>query len=364
LGEDGLSATIESPSGRAEVTAVLPRPPSSITVDGEAVEFEFTTPDRVARFAIDTGSFEGEQAPGTLWTRLERAIAGGPPGLTAEFDRGWFMPDARAPQGEPQWRASGGSASPVQAAGLTPGVFVRLRGEFQAEGRAEVSIASSTDPALVFVNGEFVTGLSGSGASRRADITPLMAPGGNEISLVIQIAPRELGLSGLHHTGPLLPTVVISGDEGEIQPESWDVRTLLAGEREGWMRQSYDHDDWHFIRFGPWREQGSDLAGVRGVGWYRAPFDLPEPGAWNLRYRLGLTLQSAGVVYLNGSRLATCDGEGRYVLPLTEPPLRGGDTNTAALALYGLAPQTGLHRLDVTADLGQLTRNHVLRVQF
>ncbi len=130
------------------------------------------------------------------------------------------------------------------------------------------------------------------------------------------------------------------------------------------MQPGVDVRRWHFIRFGPWREQGRDLMGVRGVGWYRVPFELPRADGWNLHYRLSATLYSGGNVYLNGRLLAACRGEGRYVLPLPGAPLRQGDVNVVALTLYGLGPETGLHRLEVAADGERITRRRVLDIRF
>jgi hypothetical protein len=385
LDSEGLRAALDCRTGTIEVTAALPERPSSVSVDGEPVEFSFTIPERVVRFEIETESFERERRAGTLWRKLERAMAGGPPGLHAEFDRGWFMPDARAPQtpsrpfpalgGPPEVlaptpgaldrpRAGSGASGPLEAFGLAPGAFARARARFRASGPLEATISGSTDPALVFVNGELVVGLSGSAVSRRADITPLLRPDGNEIETVFHLLPRPPGFRGLHGEPPRLPEVVLTGDEGRVDPESWEVAPLLAGEEAGWTGLDVAMRRWHFIRFGPWREQGRDLVGVRGVGWYRLPFELPRSGDWSIHYRLEATLRSAGAVFVNGTRLATCSGEGSYILPLPAPPLRDGAENVVAFALYGLGPQTGLHRMELAADEEQMTRRRLLDIRF
>ncbi|MHC4506593.1 MAG: hypothetical protein ACYTFI_25150, partial [Planctomycetota bacterium] len=359
---EGLRATLDCAPGRVELTAALPERPSSVTVDGEPVEFTFTTPDRVVRLHIETASLEQERRARSVWKRLAHAIGGAPPGLRAEFDQGWFMPDAKAPSEEPALFAEFGG--PPERLGLAAGEFARVRTHFRASGSVEISVTGSTDPALVFVNGEFVMGLSGSAPSRRADITPLLGPDENEIEMVLQLPPRALGFRGLNGVRTSLPQITVVTDEGRVEPESWEIYSSLAGESAGWTQPDVDVRRWHRIRFGPWREQGRDLVGVRGVGWYRVPFDLPEADGWNLHYRLSGTLYSAGAVYINGDRLAACRGEGRYVLPLPGPPLRAGEDNVVALALYGLGPQTGLHRLAIAADEEHMTRQRVVDIRF
>ena len=361
LSGEGVRAVLDCPEGIVRLSAALPEQPTTVAVDGREVPFTFATPERVLRLDIETEPFEEGQRPRSLWNQIGRAIVGGPPKLYAEFDRGLFMPDGRPESGT--WhrldRLNRGAATDMVAGG-----FVRLRGRFEAAGSAEVTIEGSRDPMLVFVNDEFVPVLSGSASVRRSDITALLRTGGNRIEMVVHHLPRGLGISEMGAGAAGLPQVELAGARGEPIPVTWEICPALAGEAAGWAEREADTHGWHFVRFGPWREQGRDLADVRGVGWYRVPFGLPRSEGWKIPYRLRVTLHGGGNIYLNGDLLATCSGDGDYVLPLPTPPLRHGDENMIAAALYGMGPQTGLHWLEVRADEGRMTRQRVLEIRF
>lgn len=361
LEEHGLRAVLDCPEGISRLSAGLPQGPRAVTVDGKEVPFTFSTPERVLRLEINTEPFEEGQRARSLWNQIGRAIAGGPPKLYAEFDRGLFMPDDDAENGP--WRQVEGLDRGSEWH-LSPGGFVRLRGRFEAAETAEVIVTGSRDPGLAFVNEEFMPVLSGSAPVRRSDITPLLRAGENQIEMVLQILPRGPGLAGLGTDGPRLPGIEVIAKEGESIPVKWEICPALAGEAAGWAGEHGDTGGWHFIRFGPWREQGRELTDVRGVGWYRVAFDLPRSDGWTIPYRLSLTLHGGGNVYLNGELVATCAGDGDYVLPLPTPPLRHGDENVTAIALYGMGPQTGLRRLEVRADRQRMTRQRVLEARF
>ena len=362
LDADGLEAVLDCPEGITEVTAILPGKPSSVTVDGEPVDFTFTTPARLLTFRISTESFESGQGASSFWDRLGRAITGGPPKLYARFDRGLFMPDARALGG--YWEPVDALGESPEVLGLSAGSFARLRTRFLFSGSAEMTISGSADPMLVLVNGQFVPGLSGSGPLRRAEVSSLLRTGENEVEVIAHLLPRGRGLTGLRDDQLRLPEIRLIGQEGEVIPEKWEIGRGLGGEAAGWPGADVDTRRWHFIGFGPWREQGRDLADMWGVGWYRVPFGLPQPGTWDIPYYLSVTLYGAGNLYLNGRRLATCRGDGDYVLPLPTPPLRQGNGSVLTAALYGLGPQTGLHRVEIAADERRMTRRRLLEIRF
>jgi hypothetical protein len=332
-----------------------------VTLDGEPIQFEFATPQRVLSCRIETESFGDTQRPGSVWERIGRAIAGGPARTYANFDRGLFRPDAEAPVGACGAFEAFGTAP--EASGLRPGDFARLRGTFEGSGSAEMAISGSDHPMLVFVNGELVPGLSGDAATRRSDISAFLQIGGNEVEVVVHLLPRPAGAAGLRPERGLLPDVWLAGADGTAIPVRWELCPGLAGEAAGWDGEA-EARRWHFIRFGPWRERGTELAAVRGVGWYRASFALPEAEAWTVPYHLRVELSGAGRLYANGKPLAALRGDGRYVLPLPGFGLRAGEENVVAAALYGLSPQTGLHRLDVGAEEGQMTRRRRLEIRF
>lgn len=357
---DGAVADVECPAGSLAVTAALPRRPSEVTLDGEPLAFEFGAPERVLRCTIETESFAETQRPGSIWERIGRAVVGGPPRTYANFDRGFFRPDAEGPRGECEAVGDLGGATE----GPAPGGFARLYGEFEASGPVEIAISGSTYPTLVFVNSDFVPALSGDSPERRADISALTRSGTNEVKLVVHVVPRRAGRAGLQETLARLPEVRLIDSSGAAVEARWDLCRGLAGEAAGWAATGLEPRRWHFLRFGPWREQGPEPAQVRGVGWYRVSFALPEAEEWTVPYHLRLEVSGAGRVYVNGEPLAALQGEGEYLLPLPAAGLRAGGENVIALALYGESPRTGLHRLDVGSDESQTARRRRLEIRF
>ncbi len=51
-------------------------------------------------------------------------------------------------------------------------------------------------------------------------------------------------------------------------------------------------------------------------------------------------------------------------MPLPRPPLDQDGANVLAIAAYGMAPDTGLHQLEIAADEGRMTRRRVLEIHF
>ncbi len=359
-----LKAVLECPSGTVRATAALPRRPSSVTIDGEPVPFTFTPPARKLEFEVTTEPFEHQQRPTSIWDQLGQSIAGGPPRLYAEFDRSYWRPDAHAAGA---WDDAGtltlSGGEPGQVS-LTSGGFARLRARFDALQCTRISIAGSTDPALVFLNGEFVRELSGSAERREANVSALLTPGENEITIVLHLLPRANGVAGLRAGPRRWPQVSLVGDGPAVVLQNWELSPGLAGEAAGWHSAGVDLRRWHHLRFGPWRDQGRLPAGAWGVGWYRVSFGLPRPEAWRIPCHLRLTLHGAAQLYLNGVPLAACEGGGEYVLPLPAPPLNQGGDNLLAIAAYGLRPETGLHHLEVAADTDRMTRSRVLEIRF
>jgi hypothetical protein len=369
LDPEKLEVALDCQAGERQVTAVLPRPPAAVTVDGRPVEFSFTTPARVLTFALATEGYEEERQP-TVLNRLSRVLLGGPPKLQAAFDRAWFMPDSAARAGGS--RLAGSIGRPPEELGLGTGSFVRLRASFDPEGWQRMVISGSRDPALVFINDRLVPALCGSAPKREADLSPDsrevvgLRPGRNQIEMVLEILPRADGFAGIWEA-KALPQVRLVRGEGGAEGEpigDWQLWAGLAGEGAGWREWDLDTSRWHFLRLGPWRRQGREPSKVEGVGWYRVPFGLPRPGAWQIPYYLGLTVHGTAAVYLNGALLAICQGDGAYRLPLPAPLLAQGDDNLLAAAVYGLTPETGLDRVEIGADREQMTRRRTLTVKF
>lgn len=362
LDSAGLRAVLDCPPGSLHVTGVASRRPSSITIDGTPVDFAFTPASRVLTFDLTTESFAHSQRPSSLWDQLGRAIVGGPPKLRAHFGRAWFMPDSRAPDGS--WTTAQGLGASPQALGLIPGSLATLRAHFRAAAPAQMLILGSTDPAIVSINGHPVPALSGSSPERRADIVSLLRPGENEIEVLLHILPRAPGRAGLSGPGNRLPEVMLISGHSQTVLDTWELHPGLRGERAGWASLDLDTRRWHLLRLGPWRAQGGEQAEVWGAAWYRIPFALPRPDDWQIPYRLSLTLDGGALLHLNGVPFATCRGAGEYVLPLPAPPLKQGGDNLLAVAAYGLTPETGVHRVDISADEGRMTRRRLLDIRF
>ena len=156
------------------------------------MEFCFTSPARILTFDVATESFERGRRASSIWDQMGRAITGGPPKLSARFDRAWFMPDASAPPGS--WAPVEGLGVSADVLGLAAGSVVRLRARYDAAGPADVVMVGSTDPSIVSVNDQVVPALSGSAAERRASVTDLLQAGENQIEILLHLVPRAPGL--------------------------------------------------------------------------------------------------------------------------------------------------------------------------
>ncbi len=169
--------------------ALAPPPKSRLT--GKPATFSYLTPARVLDLSLTTGSFEQEHAPSSMWKRISRSVVGGPPKLSAAFDRAAFLFDREAPEGA--WTPLGPLGRTPEAAGLHAGEFARLRTRLDPGGRTRLALIGGSDPTLVYVNGKPVTFATDKPA-QEADISALLVPGENEISLLIYLTPRGAGL--------------------------------------------------------------------------------------------------------------------------------------------------------------------------
>jgi hypothetical protein len=188
--------------------------------------------------------------------------------------------------------------------------------------------------------------------------------GENELEIIVQVLPRALGVNGLHEENDRLPEVRIVTESGAPALTGWQVCPGLAGEAAGFATGELDTTRWHFVRFGPWRERGRELENVWGPGWYRMSFELPKASEWRIPYYVQMDLRGAGKLYAGGRPVATVSGDGKYLLPLSAPPLLPGASNALVAALYGVAPPTGLYELVVAADESKMTRRRNLEVRF
>jgi len=355
-------ASLDCPQGTVDLTAALPGRPSSVTLDGDPLAFTFSRPERVLTARIPTEAFAEERSAKDFWGKLGRAVLGGPPHIYARFDRGSFIPDSSAPLGECASLRT--VAGPPEAVGLRGSSFARLRTRFSAQYTAEILIRGSGCPTLTSVNGAFVPALSGIGPVLRADISPFLRPGMNELALTVQILPRALGFPGLSDQSVALPEVRLITQHGEAPLEDWVLCPGLAGEQAGYAGEQTDTRRWHYIRFGPWREQGGDLRDVWGPGWYRVGLNLPDPGPWTIPYYARVQIVGGGKLYWNGQPLATIRGDGAYRVPVPSSVSAAEGGNVLAAALYGISPQTGLYAAEIAADEDRMTRRRELEIRF
>ena len=363
LWPDKIEAALDCAPGKVTVSALAPSKPSAVLVDGNPVDFTFTTPDRVVHFAVVTDPFEQERRATSVWQQIGRAVAGGPPLLRSEFDRGWFMPEPIGEGGT--WRPLGPMAHTQDDLAVPPGGFVKLKARFDPAGRTRMAVSAPGGPLMVFVNGQLIPELSGLPGKHQADIIAHLTGGENEVVIILEVPPRARGRAGVAEKALPLPEVQLLGPDGPAPVEGWQVCAGLGGEAKGWTRPGVDTSTWHLLRFGPWREQGGELATVSGVGWYRVPFGLPDARQWQIPYYLTVSLTGSAALYLNGHPLGVCLGDGTYSISLPGDWLNHGDQeNVLAAAVYGVADATGLRRVEVAADRDHMTKRRAVEIRF
>ena len=361
LAADTLKATISVPAGVSQVTAALPAQPSVVLVDGKATPFAYTSPQRVLSFNVNTQTFEQEQKPASVWERIGRGVAGGPPKLRATFSRAPFRADEDAPK--TNWMPLGPLGQTPESLGLKVGDFARFRTRLDLGGKTTLALSGAVDPTLVLVNGKPVVFASDS-PDREADIMPLLLPGSNEISLLIQIAPREMGEEGTRGPAQRLPLVSLKGVAGESVLDRWEMSLGLAGEAAGYAAPKLASAPWDVLHFGAWREQGKRYQDVTGPAWYRVTFSLPKTEAWEIPFDLKVAVSGNAEVYLNGTRIASLAGGGTHRLPLVAPPLVANGENVLAIAVYDPAGKPGLNQVEIEASPDDLLRRHQVEVKF
>ena len=363
LWPDKIEAALDCAPGEVTVSALAPSKPSAVLVDGKPVDFTFTTPDRMVRFAVVTDPFEQERRATSVWQQIGRAVEGGPPLLRSEFDRGWFMPEPIGEGGA--WRPLDPMARTQDDLAVSPGGFVRLKARFDPGGRTRMAVSAPGGPLMVFVNGQLMPNLSGPPGNYQADIMAHLTDGENEVVIILNVPPRAKGRAGVAEKALPLPGVQLLGPDSPAPVQGWQVCPGLGGEANGWTQPGLDTSAWHFIRFGPWREQGRELAMVSGVGWYRVPFALPDARQWKIPYHLTVALTGSAALYLNGHPLGVCPGDGTYSIPLPGDWLNHQEQeNVLVAAVYGVAGATGLGRVEVAADGDHMTKRRAVEIRF
>ncbi len=363
LWPDKVEAALDCPPGKVAVSALAPSKPSAVLVDGKPVDFTFTTPDRMVQFTVITDPFEQERRATSVWQQIGRAVAGGPPLLRSEFDRGWFMPEPIGEGGA--WRPLGSMVRTQDGLAVPPGGFVKLKARFDPAGRGRMAVSAPGGPLMVFVNGQLIPELSGAPGKHQADIAAHLAGPDNELVIILEVPPRAKGRAGIAEKAAPLPEVQLLGPDSQAPVQGWQVCAGLGGEAKGWTQPGVDTSTWHFLRFGPWREQGGELAMVSGVGWYRVPFGLPDARQWQIPYQLTVSLTGSAALYLNGHPLGLCPGDGTYSISLPGAWLNHGDQeNVLAVAVYGLADATGLRRVVVAADGDHIAKRRAVEIRF
>jgi len=358
---DRAQATLSTSQGAVKLTAAMPSAPSQVTLDGKPVTFDYTTPARVLELTVDTQTFEQEREPSSVWDRIGRSVVGGPPKLTASFDRALFLADREAP--EVAWTQTGPLGRARETAGLQAGGFARFRARLDPGGRTTLALAGASDPTLAYVNGKLVA-FDREAPDREADVSHLLLPGENEIALLVYLLPRAPGLAGLRRPEKRLPRVFFKGEGGELAPETWEVSPGLAGEAAGWPGLKSTTESWNTLRLGPWREQGRRYEDMVGVGWYRVPFGLAKRGAWQIPYQLRITISGRAQLYLNGAKLAALLGSGSYTLPLPNSLLIHGGDNVLVAAVYDPAGKGGLSKVEIASDESRMARTRQLEIVF
>ena len=239
-----------------------------------------------------------------------------------------------------------------------------MRARFDPAGRTRMSVNSFGARVMVFLNGQLLSQLSWQEGEREALLGEELALGENEVVVIMQVSPRARGREGVAQEPARFPTVALTGLDGEVPITNWEVSMGLAGEARGWTGQDLDVTSWHLIRFGPWRQQGRDLAKLSGIGWYRVPFGLPQPRRWRIPYQVTVSVTGAAAVYLNGHLLGFCPGDGTYTFPAPGEWLTADRENVLALAVFGVTEATGLRRVEIAADRAHMTKRRAVEIRF
>ena len=136
--------------------------------------------------------------------------------------------------------------------------------EEQLKTGTNLAVAWTSDPAIVYLNGEQVGRIEQVGDALRTDVAGKLRSGANVIAVVIENTghgaepPRGVELD---------PTNEPKGQGGDLQ---WELSGEPAGVAGRWWDSQVDDSKW--------KPSESVTVGKGLLNWYRMKFELPEPG--------------------------------------------------------------------------------------
>ncbi|UCH33088.1 MAG: beta-galactosidase [Armatimonadota bacterium] len=355
--ENGLEMTFELRPGDANFTAVMPRAPSEVRIDGTPAPFAYDPVTRVVGFGISTPALDYRPPRrGGVLGKIRDILTAGSPSLRQSFSR------ARATI-EPLTEESGWrqvELKPLQELDVFDAGYVTYHATFDTAGRSVLSVdAYAPDAKLVYVNGRFVGDLSQPMTQCTSDVSELLRAGDNTIDIIYHNlgwpaeGPRmgeTKGLRAVHlrQAGPSERPSALPGAGSEAGPgeasqtdqpvevpvEGWRIRARLQGEIAGFHLPQYSDASWNILPLGEWRHESRAMRDFEGITWYRVAFAAPQREGWQIPWKLRVDAAEQTMIYLNGHLLGKhFAGGAQSEFHLPQAQLRPRGKNVLAFAV-------------------------------
>lgn len=374
----GITMTFDLRPGPSAFTAVLPRAPSSVTVDDKPAPFAYDPVTRVIAFSTSTAAPEERHPRRGVLDKIKDLFTGGGPSLRQSFDRGRVITEPLV--GEQGWRPV--ELKPLQELDVVSAGYAFYHATFDAAGAGSISVETyAPDPKLVYVNQRLVLDLSAPATRCTADVSGILQPGENTIDVMYynpgwpDSGPglaEPKGLRAVDLLGPggssaePAPEVraPASGESDGAKPagasseavpaeravavQGWQLRSQLFGEVAGWALPEYNDGAWSAIGLGDWKRESWALRQFDGIAWYRIPFTLPQREGWDIPWKLRLDAAEETLIYLNGQLLGKHHaGASQSDFFLPRAWLRPGGRNLLAFAVRSGQSGSGLKAMSI-----------------
>jgi hypothetical protein len=334
--------------------------PRSVELDGSAIEHQFDskTGKLSCRFETEACPFEGITFEIASFAKED--FSAGADWIDAEF-------------------------APLEEQGIFDKGYIRYSADFDDseaesmivryyEGSAKGNWSRQTvgDPAMVFINGKYVSKPSGWHQRKvQFDVKEYLKAGNNHIDVILEKIGRPCGAGGYGMSEAKgLAAVSLAGGLETNRPwlkvlKDWKINVGLNGQDEGFAATDFDDSCWQDVKLGNWKENVKGLDSYDGIAWYRLNFDMNLSEDWYIPLYLSLDVSTDAIIYVNGHHAGRYNNVGwqrEFYLP--DAWLNKTGKNVIAVVVRNSGKEAGLNAASVKAYDQFAVQKHKLKVNY